>query len=85
MKTNYDDKLIRCPKLGDEMTFSYCLQESGKLPCARVIRCWSPFFDVEDFLKKTMNPETWDVFIHSKPSEKMTSLMELIEAARAKK
>lgn len=34
MKTEHDPKLIRCPKLGDEMTFAYCLREAGDLPCA---------------------------------------------------
>ncbi len=27
MKTVHDEKMIRCPKLGDEMKFSYCLRE----------------------------------------------------------
>ena len=85
MKSQHDDKLIRCPKLGDEITFSYCLQESGKLPCARVIRCWSPFFDVETYLKETMVLEQWDNFINAKTPDKITSLIDLIAAAKAKK
>ncbi|MGB5219147.1 MAG: hypothetical protein WBN66_12710 [Smithella sp.] len=85
MKTQHDDKLIRCPKLGDEITFSYCLQESGKLPCARIIRCWTPFLDVEKILKEIMEPEQWDKFTHSSSPDKMTSLIELIAAAKAKK
>ncbi|KUG22444.1 hypothetical protein ASZ90_007774 [hydrocarbon metagenome] len=85
MKNKYGDRLIRCPKLGDEMTFSYCLREAGDLPCARIIRCWSPFFDIESFLKEKMSPEKWDSFAHSKPRDKVTNLIELIEAAKAKK
>ena len=45
MKTEHDDKLIRCPKLGDEMTFAYCLREAGDFPCSRIILCWSPPLD----------------------------------------
>ena len=85
MKTEHDDKLIRCPKLGDEMTFAYCLQESGELPCARIVRCWSPFFDVESFIQQKMTPEQWDCFINSRHPDKVTSLIEMIEAAKAKK
>jgi hypothetical protein len=85
MKTEHDDKLIRCPKLGDEMTFTYCRREAGDLPCARIVRCWSPFFDVEKFLKDTMVPEKWETFVNSKTPDKITSLIDLIAAAKAKK
>ena len=85
MEKSINNRLIRCPKLGDEITFSYCLQESGRLPCVRIVRCWSPFFDVESFLKETVEPEKLDIFISSKPPDKITSLIELIEATKAKK
>jgi hypothetical protein len=85
MKTEYDHKLIRCPKLGDEMTFAYCLQESGKLPCMRIVRCWSFSFDVESFLKEKLTPQQWDSFMNSQPGDKVTSLIELIAAAKVKK
>jgi hypothetical protein len=85
MKTQHDDKLIRCPKLGDEMTFAYCRREAGDLPCARIGRCWSPLFDVEKFLKDTMAPEKWEAFVSAKTPDKITSLIDLIAAAKAKK
>jgi hypothetical protein len=85
MKTQHDSKLIRCPKLGDEMTFAYCLQESGKLPCARIVRCWSLSFDVESFLKEKLTAKQWDSFMNSQPGDKVTSLIELIAAAKEKK
>jgi hypothetical protein len=78
-------KLIRCPRLGDEITVSYCLQESGELPCARIVHCWSSCFDVESFLKQKIAPDKWDVFINSQPRDKVTSLIEIIAAAKAKK
>jgi hypothetical protein len=85
MKTQYDAKLIRCPKLGDELTFDYCLQESGDLPCTRIVRCWSLSFDVESLLKKKLTPQQWDSFMNSQSGDKVTSLIELIAAAKAKK
>ena len=85
MKTQHDDKLIRCPKLGDEMTFAYCQRESGEYPCQRILRCWSLSFDVETFLKEKLTPEKYERFINTQQKNKVTSLIELIEAAKAKK
>lgn len=85
MKEKSDYKLIRCPRLGHELTFSYCSVESGDFPCSRIVNCWSPFFDVESFLKEKMTPEKWDSFVNSRPKDKVTNLIELIEAAKAKK
>jgi len=85
MKTEHDEKMIRCPKLGDEMKFSYCLREAGDLPCARIIPCWQAFFDVTKELKCVLTPDQWARFISAKPKEKVLSLIELIEKAKAKK
>jgi hypothetical protein len=85
MKTEHDHKLIRCPKLGDEMTFAYCLWESGDMPCARIVSCWSYCFDIAAFLKEILAPEKWNNFINFRPNEKVINIVELIEAAKAKK
>jgi hypothetical protein len=85
MEQEIINKMMRCPRLGDEITFSYCLQESGDLPCARIVRCWSSCFDVESLLKQTMATDKWDRFANSRHPDKVTSLIEMIEAAKAKK
>jgi hypothetical protein len=85
MKTRYDSKLIRCPKLGDEMIFSYCIQESGDLPCARIIRCWQASFDVEAVLQEHLTATEWEQFNCAQTKDKVINLIELIEAAKAKK
>jgi len=85
MKQEMNNKQIRCPRLGDEIPFSYCLQESGYLPCLRIVHCWSPYFDIESSLKEKLTPEKWDIFINLKSKDKVTNLIELIEAAKAKK
>jgi hypothetical protein len=85
MKTQHDSKLIRCPKLGDEMMFGYCVQESGDLPCARIIRCWQAAFDVEAVLKEHLTALQWKQFNSAQPKDKVISLIEIIEAAKAKK
>jgi hypothetical protein len=78
-------KLMRCPRLGDEITFSYCLQESGAFPCSRIVRCWSAVFDVESFLRKNMTVQDWESFNNTQPKDKVTSLIEIIEVAKRKK
>ena len=74
----------RCPRLGGEAPFTYCLQEAGHLPCHRIIVCWKPFFPVEAYLRKTLSPQKWEEFADGKPKDKITSLLELIEEAKSK-
>ena len=79
------DKVVRCPRLGDEMAFSYCLQESGAFPCSRIISCWSAVFDVESFLHNSMTTQDWESFSKVQPKDKVTTLIEIIEAAKREK
>jgi len=83
MKTPHDSKLIRCPKLGDEMTFGYCLQESGDLPCARIIQCWQAAFDVAALLKEHLTSGQWERFTWAQPKDKVINLIEIIETAKS--
>jgi hypothetical protein len=84
MEQEITSKQIRCPRLGDEIPFSYCLQESGDFPCSRIVRCWSPYFDIESSLKEKLTPGEWDIFINLQSKDKVTNLIELIETAKAK-
>ncbi|MEN6621429.1 MAG: hypothetical protein ABFD50_07775 [Smithella sp.] len=85
MNTDIENQLIRCPRLGHEITLSYCLQESIDLPCDRIIRCWSFAFDVAALLQNRLSREQWLKFINIQPKEKLASIVELIEAAKSKK
>ena len=76
---------IRCPKLGGQVTFAYCLKEAGELPCARIINCWHPYFPVEDYIRKRLTPADWERCFNQKPKEKILTLVELIEAAKKQK
>ena len=84
MKTKHDSKLIRCPKLGDEMAFAYCLREAGDLPCARIIQCWFRFLDVTMLLKDQLTPSEWERFTGAQPKDKLVNLLEIIEKAKGK-
>jgi hypothetical protein len=85
MKTPHDHKITRCPKLGDEMTFSYCREEAGHLPCARIIICWQAVFDVPAVLRDCLTPDQCNQFTASLPKDKVTSLIEMIEKAKKQK
>jgi hypothetical protein len=78
----YDHLEIRCSRLGGAVTFAYCRQEGGDVPCLRIITCWHPFFPVEQYLKENLTNEAWDNFMSHVPKDKITTLMELIEEAK---
>jgi hypothetical protein len=75
---------IRCPKLGGQVTFAYCLKEGGALPCSRIIHCWQPYFLVADYIRNRLTPEEWERCFNQRPKEKVSTLIELIEAAKNK-
>lgn len=78
----YDHLEIRCPRLGGEVSFAYCKKEGGDLPCPRIIACWQVHIPVEAFLRKILTQKEWDLFFNRPPKDKVTTLMELIEAAK---
>ncbi|MGV8056826.1 MAG: hypothetical protein AB2L12_02145 [Smithellaceae bacterium] len=84
MNSELGKKIMRCPRLGHEITLSYCLQESIDLPCSRIVRCWSSVFDIESLLQREMSPDSWQKFTNFQPKDKVASIIELIEAAKAK-
>jgi hypothetical protein len=73
---------IRCPRLGGEAPFTYCLQEAGDLPCQRIVHCWQAYFPVEEYLRKALSPRRWEEFCNKEPKGKIPSLIELIEQAK---
>ena len=53
------DLLLRCCRLGHEVTFGYCRQETGGKPCRLVLDCWWEQFDVRSFLQAHRLGRTW--------------------------
>ena len=74
---------IRCPKLGHQVSLRYCLMENRNLPCIRTIGCWSPYFPIEAYLRNRLTPEQWEHCFDQGPPQKMSTLIELIEKAKA--
>jgi len=79
---SFDDLEIRCPRLGHEVRFAYCRNEAGELPCFRVLLCWESLIPVAALLQKQMTPEAWERFCQQESRDKVSSLIELIEAAK---
>ena len=77
-----DEYNIRCPRLGHQISFSYCRTENRGLPCFKTLDCWYNHFQVEEFLKEELTPEVWEKVFAGPPKPKMLSLLELIEEAK---
>ena len=73
---------IRCPRLGHQISFSYCRSENSGLPCFKTLDCWYDHFAVEVHLREILSPQEWEKAFESPPKPKMLSLLELIEQAK---
>jgi len=78
----YGEWVMRCPRLGGEVPFSYCEQEAGDLPCRQVIRCWESGFPVDKYLRETMMPEAWERFCKQIPQDRMTTILDVAQTVR---
>ena len=72
---------VRCPRLGHQISFSFCGTESQGLPCFKALDCWFDHFLVEEYLRAELRPEEWERAFERPPKPKMLSLLELIEEA----
>lgn len=78
----YEEKVIRCPKLGGPITFNYCKMESGARPCSRALTCWAGYFHVESHFRQILTPEEFHACFEMPPASRVTTLLELVERAR---
>ncbi len=76
------DLLIRCPRLGHEIYFSYCRQENMGLPCFKILDCWFAYFDVEEYLRREMSEQEWKDVFENPGQPKIISLLENIQATK---
>lgn len=81
-KQPYEEREIRCPKLGGQVTFRYCVIEEVGKPCRRAIRCWSEYLDAEEFFRERLGTEECNNWFGEPPKPKVVTLVELIEQAR---
>jgi len=77
----YDDKTIRCPRVGGEVNFMYCRSENNRLPCGWIVGCWQMRMDINTFLEDHYSKEE-QKRIFAPPKPKIESLLNLIEQAK---
>ena len=77
-----DSFQIRCPRLGQQIHFSYCRQENMGLPCFKTLDCWYIHFQVVEFLQKELSATEWKEAFEKPTTPKLVSLAELIEKAQ---
>ena len=79
------DVPVRCRRLGHEVTFGYCRQETAGKPCRLVLDCWWERFDVHAFLEANLSVEMMsqvEKVSAAPPPSKMLSLLEIIQQAQ---
>ncbi len=86
MLTEHDqDVLPRCRRLGQEVFFGYCRQETGGKPCRMILDCWWERFDVRGFLQTHLSVEAMAQVERagaSPASSKVLSLLDTIQQAK---
>jgi hypothetical protein len=79
-----DSFQIRCPRLGQQIHFSYCRQENMGLPCFKTLDCWYIHFHVVEYLRQELSASQWQETFEKPPTPKILSLAELLEKAQKK-
>lgn len=81
--------LLRCRRLGHEVTFGYCRQETGGKPCRLILRlildCWWEQFNVRAFLQAHLSAEEMSAVERaglSAPTSKVQNLFDLIQQTK---
>ena len=77
-----DSFQIRCPRLGQQIHFSYCRKENMGIPCFKTLDCWHIYFQVVEHLQKELSEDEWQKAFEKPATPKMVSLVELIEKAQ---
>jgi hypothetical protein len=78
---DYDEKTIRCPRVGGDVTFKYCRFENNMLPCKWIVGCWRMYIDINKFLEDYYSNEELDQ-IFALPKPKIQGLVSMIEKAK---
>ena len=79
-----DSFQIRCPRLGQQIHFSYCRQENMGLPCFKTLDCWHIHFPVVDYLRQELTDAEWGESFEKPVTPKILSLAQLIDKAQKK-
>lgn len=82
--TRIDNLTTRCPMLGHLVPFHYCRDDSGSLPCRKILDCWHERFDIHAYLKNIFSEEEI-LLITAPPKPKLQQIIEIAQKAIEKK
>jgi hypothetical protein len=86
MDMDKDGLTRRCPRLGGEISFSYCRTcGQDRQPCWKVFDCWWETFDIVSHMKTCLDAEQFERLTKIRPEPKINSLLDLITQAKAGK
>ena len=78
MITENDNRTRRCPRLGHDLSFSYCRKPGDEIPCPKIFDCWWESFDIKAFMEENY-PDDIIKQVNKPPELKTQSLLELIQ------
>jgi hypothetical protein len=81
MIEEYDEKIIRCPRIGGDVNFLFCRTENNLFPCRWIVGCWQTRIDIRKFLDEHYSEEERKKSLTSSKS-KLVSLVEIIEKVK---
>lgn len=84
MKDQFDDKSAYCRSLGHYVQLKYCRTVSDGLPCRKILDCWFEILDIGQFIKDNYTEEE-QKRIFSPPTEKITTIIDLIQKIKDNK
>ena len=74
--------ILRCPRLGGEVSLSYCLQESGGRPCLRTLQCWQAVPPVFARLMERLPEEEKRRLLDPVPRDRMSIILDAVERGK---
>jgi hypothetical protein len=77
----HDESPLYCRKLGHPLTFRYCREVAGGLPCGTVLDCWHASFDVAAFLRDGYTPEEL-ASVFRPPRAKLSQIADILASIR---
>lgn len=78
MITENDNSKRRCPRLGHNISFSYCRKPGDDIPCTKIYDCWWEIFDIKAFMEKNYSEDIIKQ-INKPLKSKPQSLLEMIQ------
>ena len=81
VETVFDKLETRCPRLGGDVPFRYCLKAGHDLPCARALVCWENAFPVREYMTHILTGEEWREAFESPPKRRLDTILEAARRA----